>query len=907
MKQNGYKQPPFLFTFLFFIPLLFISSANGTQLDQKHVLLLHSYQQNMTWVTDITKAVNDILQPEQRNIILHIENMDTKRFSGDAYYQSLFNRYRIKYKDIPLSLILSSDNNALDFLLKQRQTLFPDVPVSFCGINYFKEEQLQGQKNYTGVVENFDARNTVETALRLHPNTKKIYIINDYLKSGRACVKTIREQLQGLRKDIELEWNENLSIEQMQKKIENLSQESLILLGSFFADRNMRYLTFEKMGAILSDHSKVPVHALFEFNLQRGVVGGNVISGYYQGEAMSKLGLRILSGETADQLPIITTGVNKYIFDYRQLQRFSIPKSDLPAGSLVIHHPFSLYETYKMHILSVAALIAALLFVVSLLMISIRRRRQSEYALKESERKLSGIFNHTFQFIGLLSAEGNILNINQSALIFAGIEEGTIFNRPFWETEWWQHSTKEQERLKKAIENARHGDFIRYETTHRDHLGELRTIDFSLQPIFDDRERVTYLISEGRDITESTKTRQELKRLRLLLQNIINSMPSILIGVNLEGMVNQWNREAEKLTGISATEAMDSPLHTLHPIFHHLEIPSHFKNDSRKPIEIHKLKHTLEGKIRIHNVTIYPLTDDIHRGAVIRIDDVTEKVWMEETMTQSEKMLSVGGLAAGMAHELNNPLGGILQGMQVVKNRLTQQIPKNLRAAEMCGMEFSQISAYVDRREILTIMDSVADSGKRAAKIVDNMLSFSRKGDSRVTFEDIPILIEKTIDLASNDYNLRKHSDFRQIEILRHHPPNLPKIPCEETKIQQVILNILKNGAQAMALNDGETPPRFTIRIQTEDRVMIIEIEDNGPGMDEATRKRAFEPFFTTKEVGVGTGLGLSVSYFIITKDHGGSLSVESSPGHGCCFRIKLPFDNVEPPAQSDLLFLDIP
>jgi signal transduction histidine kinase len=119
----------------------------------------------------------------------------------------------------------------------------------------------------------------------------------------------------------------------------------------------------------------------------------------------------------------------------------------------------------------------------------------------------------------------------------------------------------------------------------------------------------------------------------------------------------------------------------------------------------------------------------------------------------------------------------------------------------------------------------------------------------------------------------------------------MPQVPCQGAKIQQVFLNILRNGAQAMQEAKTESPGFvFRTRFDSDRKMAIVEIEDNGPGMDEETRRRIFEPFFTTKPVGIGTGLGLSVSYFIITENHGGEMMVESSPGDGAKFIIQLPF-----------------
>ncbi|MBI9099511.1 MAG: HAMP domain-containing histidine kinase, partial [Spirochaetaceae bacterium] len=187
---------------------------------------------------------------------------------------------------------------------------------------------------------------------------------------------------------------------------------------------------------------------------------------------------------------------------------------------------------------------------------------------------------------------------------------------------------------------------------------------------------------------------------------------------------------------------------------------------------------------------------------------------------------------------------------------------------------------------------SINESGKRVAEIIDNMLTFSRKSDGQFSSRSISELIDKTLELAYSDYDLKKQYDFKLVSINREYDDDLPYVPCESAKIQQVILNILRNGAQAMQSSHTENPTFSIILKKDSNRKMIsITIQDNGPGMDEATRKRVFEPFFTTKDVGVGTGLGLSVSYFIITENHNGELEVESRPGEGSRFIIRLPYN----------------
>ncbi|MCP4693368.1 MAG: histidine kinase, partial [Desulfobacterales bacterium] len=223
---------------------------------------------------------------------------------------------------------------------------------------------------------------------------------------------------------------------------------------------------------------------------------------------------------------------------------------------------------------------------------------------------------------------------------------------------------------------------------------------------------------------------------------------------------------------------------------------------------------------------------------------------------------------------------GMMQTANVMAGRLlTESMPANERAAVEAGASMAVIRRFMEIRGVPGMIKTINESGRRLAAIVDNMLSFARKGDDRTSSYALSDLLDKTLALAATDYDLKKRYDFKKIKVRKEYEDNLPPAPCESAKIQQVLLNLLRNGSQAMQ-DAGIENPGFIVRTRFEEKrgMVRIEIEDNGPGMDEATRKRVFEPFFTTKPVGVGTGLGLSVSYFIITENHRGEMTVESRP-----------------------------
>ena len=258
---------------------------------------------------------------------------------------------------------------------------------------------------------------------------------------------------------------------------------------------------------------------------------------------------------------------------------------------------------------------------------------------------------------------------------------------------------------------------------------------------------------------------------------------------------------------------------------------------------------------------------------------------------QSEKMMSIGGLAAGMAHEINNPLAGIIQSAQVMLKRLSRKAPANIKVAKALNLDFDKLEGYLDNRNIIKMLLAIMDSGKRASTIVKNMLSFSRKNlHTEMKPNNVIEIMEKSIELASTDYNTKKKLDFKKFEIYKEYNDSINLILCEQGDIQQVFLNILLNGAQAMNEEKNHTKKyNFTIKIQNEANSVIIIIKDNGPGMDDNTIKRIFEPFFTTKPTGAGTGLGLYVSYSIIRTTYGGDIKVDSVLSEGTSFTIILP------------------
>ena len=568
-------------------------------------------------------------------------------------------------------------------------------------------------------------------------------------------------------------------------------------------------------------------------------------------------------------------GLFEHIEKYRQMQSVEV-ETDLIIGGLSTHWNLRVFPLLNRKEKQIGRLI---------ILRDITDRKRAEAALKKSEKMHRIILEASPNPIVFYNKKGEATYLNPAfTRVFGWHPEELLGKRIDFVPE--ENKMETQEALQKTFDGMEgEYDFITRRITKSGDVLDVSINSALYRPT--DGSGFSMVVNIT-DITKIKKIERELRNTKDFIRSIVNSMPSALIGLDAEGIVTQWNTETEKLTGISANQAEGNLLKDVFP-----QISGHITNirqtiEEQKVRKETKIKLSTAVKTILTDITIYPILSDQAEGVVIRVDDISDRVRIEEMMIQSEKMLSVGGLAAGMAHEINNPLAGILQNVQVIRNRLGKDLPANIKIALECGISLEAIKAYMEKRDIFSMIELVMDSGYRAAKIVENMLAFSRKSSHRKSTYYLHDIMEATIGLMENDFSIKKKYDFRSIKIIRQYQEEAPPISCEKTQIQQVFLNILKNGAEAMA-EAGMSSPRFVIRCFKEIRHVVLEIEDNGPGIENDIRKRIFEPFFTTKEVGVGTGLGLSVSYFIITENHDGILSVDSTPGQGTVFTIKLP------------------
>jgi PAS domain S-box-containing protein len=403
----------------------------------------------------------------------------------------------------------------------------------------------------------------------------------------------------------------------------------------------------------------------------------------------------------------------------------------------------------------------------------------------------------------------------------------------------------------------------------------------------------------AREITIRRSVETQLTHTRSILDNIIDSMPSALFTLDINGFIIQCNQQAADWLACERHPLVGKRLSN------HITELNDFKTLIKQSLEekcvkkIERLQISLPTGNFPVDITLYPLKDDNLKGLVIRIDDISQREKMEEVIVQTEKMKSVGGLAAGMAHEINNPLGAILQGVQNIQRRIQVDNEKNKQVATIHQLDLQAMQGYLEERQIIKFINNIQDAGQRAASIVSNMLQFSRGNQKQLSPTLVKDLLERSLNLARADL------DLKTITIHLSDIDDSLLFYCIPSELEQVILNLLQNAAQALShyqpsLADSTWIPEINLVAYQDTSHTYIEVKDNGPGMTQEVRRRIFEPFFTTKDIGAGTGLGLSVSYFIITAHHHGQLNIDSKPEEGACFTLKIPNQPLLPKSMNE-------
>ncbi|HVE79355.1 MAG TPA: PAS domain S-box protein [Gemmatimonadaceae bacterium] len=489
--------------------------------------------------------------------------------------------------------------------------------------------------------------------------------------------------------------------------------------------------------------------------------------------------------------------------------------------------------------------------------------RRARDAAAHTEARYRNLFETAPDAIYTLDSRGAFTSVNQMTCEITGLSRDALLGRSSEQL----LDPDELAGIREHFTAALAGELRRYEC-HFLRRGERRLASVTNTPIRRG-QTVVGVLGVARDITDERLRAEALARSEARYSRLVESASDAIFTLDLEGRFTSLNRALEHAIGRPREMMIGVPFLAVVDERDHDATWAVFQQTTageRKRVEFRFVGGA--GDLRTGSIISSPIVEDgVVIGTLGIVRDVTEEKQLTEQLLQQEKLAAVGQLVSGVAHELNNPLAGVMAFSQIL---------------------LASKSLTSDQQRAATTIHGEA---KRAAKIVANLLTFARKHQPERRVTDLNRILLETLDLRK--YSLR----VQQIELEVDLAPVLPETWADPFQLQQVFLNLITNAEHALSAHAGTR--RLRIRTEQEDDRLLLTVSDTGPGIAKGHIDRIFNPFFTTKPVGKGTGLGLSISDGII-REHGGRIRVDSTPGVGATFVIELPITVPPPPPAAE-------
>ncbi|RMG84541.1 MAG: hypothetical protein D6708_16895, partial [Candidatus Dadabacteria bacterium] len=328
------------------IAWLLAAAAPAAAQGHRLVVVVHSYHQGLSWVDRVNEGLWEVLGPADPAVDLRFEYLDTKSHRDPAYLDLQERLLAAKYGAARPAVVIACDNNALAFLRERRTRVFGPAPVVFCGINGFSDDLLAGLAPVTGVAEEVEFRENLDLIRRLHPDLSALVVYGADTPTFRANRRGLVEAARNLGLEGLLRFRPGLTAEEAAHDAARLRAGTVAVLIETLRDPEGTALEFGAAARRLRQAAAVPLYSFWDMFLGHGIVGGKLVSGAAQGRTAGRLALRILQGAKAQDLPVVRTGANPWLFDHRELRRFGIDEGLLPAGSRVLFRPPGFWERY---------------------------------------------------------------------------------------------------------------------------------------------------------------------------------------------------------------------------------------------------------------------------------------------------------------------------------------------------------------------------------------------------------------------------------------------------------------------------------------------------------------------------------------------------------------------------------
>ena len=897
------------------------TSGDQTSGDQKSVLILLTGQPGLPASSAVAAGIRSkLVSVWSTRVAIETEHVDVARFTGTDYEHHLRALYRFKYAGRPIDVIIVAGNEPLGFLLGARDDLWPGTPIIVCAVDERSLGGVTAPPDMTVITVRYDMEGTLRAALTLLPDTRHVALVGGASVEDQSFNDLGRQAVQLFGDRLRLIDLTGLPIDEMLARLSVLPSSTIVLASSIRVDgAGRRFYGVDVVGP-LSTTANRPIFTVFGTVMGLGVVGGSMIDFEAVGREAGALTLRMLRGEPMPGGSLRSATSNGPLFDWRQLNRWSLDERRLPPGSRVLFRQPSLWEQYRWHIAVTLIVVAAQASLIVGLLIERQRRRRAQAALSERLDFETLVANISGTFAGLPTGrvDEHICDCLRRIVLFIGADRGTLWQRSadgqaLLATHTWTAEgvspapatirmsafqmlwplTEQGQALSFAgldeLPPAARAAFQKLGVTSLLAL-PLRIGDRTLgvlafSSLHVERSWPAELVQRLQTLAElfanALMRRQEATALEVsvaLTASVLATLPGEAAIVDVSGVIVQVNDawaafaradDADRLAAVSVganyLEACRRGIATS-------------DESARKALDL--VESVLHGR-RDEGVVDYAWTGGEDRwfemrvqhlvgpegGAAIMHFDISARKRAEaearrhlDEIAHMDRVAALGELASSLAHELNQPLTAILTNAQAAR-RFLDATPADLDELREC-------------------LEDIMQNDRRAGEVIRRMRPLLKKGGPA---ELLPLnlndLVQNVLALISNDALLQRVS----IEAVL--APALPLVYGDGVQIQQVILNLLVNAITAAATG----PPagrKVTVWTAAVDAHADLSVHDSGKGISEADLDRVFEPFFTTKQEGLGMGLAISRS---IVQAHEGRIWAENDPAGGAIFRVRLP------------------
>ncbi len=865
-------------------------AAVSPQNDGRHVLLLCSYHQTLPWQEQVLSGITNVLHPNQAGMEFMVENMDTKRVKFSTDYREQLRRVFIhKYKHKKIDLIMATDNNAFDFLRRYHDELFPGVPVVFCGVNFFHPEDLIGYPLFTGVAEVINARGTLELAKSLHPDTKHFYVINDYTPSGLAWAQSMRKQLKGFAPDLHISYAPEMTMDEMLRTVTALPKNTVILLGAFFRDSAGVFYDSTTATELISKAARGPVYGLLETNINHGIIGGKLVSGFLQGQTMAQLGLLVLSGRPPALIPVNTTLTAKTMFDFNKLKQFDISLAKLPEDSIITNRPRSFYTEYGEWIVGGIIFLATQSLIIIFLVLNTVKRRQAEKNLRRahqsleervqertaeletSEIALRAVFDSTHDAIIIHLKDGTILEVNKGMLEMFGVFPDQVGSLSFARD--LSSPLSPTHRLSKVWGQVVQGEDHFFEWRMRRPRDGME-FDAEIQLTAITYKRHEAILANIRDINvrkeAENRLKQTLKKLEAILENSLMG-----IAMTKGRHFSTINRRGAAIFGYEPDDFIGMNSET---IFAQAAFET-FITQSRESLRVtgeynaEQQFITRDGRevwCSMYGKAIDP--ENLDKGIIWAWDDTTDNRQSLQELEKAREAAESANKAkseflAAMSHEIRTPMNAIV-GMTDIT---------------------LQTELSTEQRDYL---DTVKDSAEHLLSIINDILELTKIEAHKLELDcmDFDLFRHLETTVKGLDVQARQKGLELKLEI----GPDVPScVKGDPVCLRQVLVNLVGNAIkfthQGKIVVHAYASPE---KAPDESRINGVRFQvcDTGIGIPKEFMESIFQSFNqTTRQYG-GTGLGLAICKNLIAL-MGGKIHLKSTVGRGSCFEFDTWFE----------------